>query len=124
MSALQNIEFPLYFIKKDRNEIRRRALTLIKLVQLEKRINHLPIELSVGEQQRIAIARALANDPDIILADEPTGNLDSVTGDVIINLMVKLNKKSNKTFLIVTHDENIANRTERIIKLKDGQICD
>ncbi|MGQ4873635.1 MAG: ABC transporter ATP-binding protein [Promethearchaeia archaeon] len=122
MTALQNVEFPMYFVEKDKNKIRKRALALLKLVKLENRCHHLPIELSMGEQQRVAIARALINDPELILADEPTGNLDSVSGENIINLMANLNKVSKKTFLIVTHDENIARKTHRIIKLKDGEV--
>ena len=98
-----------------------RARELIKEVKLEHRMYHLPNELSGGERQRVAIARALANDPEVILADEPTGNLDSKTGEEILNMFIELNKKG-KTIIMITHDQNLAKRAQRIIKLKDGMI--
>jgi len=90
------------------------------VVGLEERLNHRPYELSGGEQQRVAIARALVNNPEIVLADEPTGNLDTKTSLDIIHLMKKLNKERNQTFLIATHDSNIAEASDRLIHIKDG----
>jgi len=98
-----------------------RARELLKEVKLEKRMYHLPNELSGGERQRVAIARALANDPEVILADEPTGNLDSKTGEEILNMFIDLNKKG-KTIIMITHDHNLAKKAQRIVRLKDGMI--
>lgn len=119
-SALQNVELPmLYWKKKNR---RARALFALKQVGLKNRAKHRPSELSGGEAQRIAIARALVNDPEIILADEPTGNLDSKTGREIIQLLQRLNR-AGKTIVLVTHDLNLAKKyTKRIIQLRDGEI--
>lgn len=121
MTALQNVEFPMIFTQKDKIERKKQAKAFLSLVGLEKRINHLPTELSLGEQQRVAIARSLVNNPAIILADEPTGNLDTETGELIIELLKTLNEIENKTFLIATHDTNIASRTKKIIKIQDGR---
>jgi len=107
-------------IPADKRE--KRAEKLLKLVQLEERMNHKPAELSGGERQRVAIARALANDPDVILADEPTGNLDSKTGQVIMKFLKDLNKKEGKTIIMVTHDSELAKNADRIAYLKDGVI--
>ena len=93
----------------------------MKLVGLEKRFNHKPSELSGGEQQRVAIARAIVTDPKIILADEPTGNLDSKTGEEIMEIFLDLNKRG-KTIIMVTHEETLAKKTHKIVKIKDGQI--
>ena len=122
MDALSNVELPLAIAGVPREERRRRAMELLKLVGLEDRMTHKPSELSGGEQQRVAIARALANDPSIILCDEPTGNLDSKTGEEVIRLMKELNLKGGKTFIIVTHDPAVAQMTERILYLHDGRI--
>ena len=100
---------------------REKAEKLLKLVDMEDRANHRPSELSGGEQQRVAIARALANDPKVLLADEPTGNLDSKTGAMIMDFLKKLNKEG-KTIVMVTHDNTLAKQAERVIFLKDGQI--
>ena len=99
-----------------------KALTLLKLVGLKEKAYRKPMEISGGEQQRVAIARALMNDPAIILADEPTGNLDSKTGNEIIQLLSKINKERNTTIVMVTHNLELANKTDRIIWLRDGQI--
>ncbi len=122
LTALENVSLPLRIANKPKNEAINKAKELLKLVGLEKRINHRPNQLSGGEQQRVAIARALANDPKIILADEPTGNLDTKTGEKIIKFLNELNKKKNYTIVIVTHDPKISIYAERIINLKDGEI--
>jgi len=122
LTALENVSLPLRIANKPKNEAINKAKELLKLVGLEKRINHRPNQLSGGEQQRVAIARALANNPKIILADEPTGNLDTKTGEKIIKFLNELNKKKNYTIVIVTHDPKISIYAERIINLKDGEI--
>jgi len=120
-TAAENIELPLRLAGVKKEDARKRAMELLKLVKLDERAGHFPNQLSGGELQRVAIARALANKPLIVLADEPTGNLDSKTGNEIIKLMNKLNDKGY-TFLIVTHDSSIAKSAARIIKIKDGKI--
>ncbi|MDD3452913.1 MAG: ABC transporter ATP-binding protein [Bacilli bacterium] len=122
-TALENVLIP-YQIKhgKITKEAKQRALELLKEVGLEKVENNLASNLSGGEQQRVAIARALINNPKIILADEPTGNLDSKTTNIIYDILRNINKKYNTTFLIITHDENIAKKADRIIEIKDGKI--
>lgn len=122
LSALENVMLPMIFQETNREERTERARELLNLVGLGSRINHRPGELSGGEQQRVAIARALANNPEIILADEPTGNLDSKTGEVIMKFLIKLNKDEKKTIIVVTHDEDIARHAERICHLEDGQV--
>ncbi|MEM7821781.1 MAG: ABC transporter ATP-binding protein [Candidatus Aenigmatarchaeota archaeon] len=122
LTALQNVELPMMIVEKDKNERKKRALELLKVVGMEKRAEHLPSQLSGGERQRVAIARALANNPSIILADEPTGNLDSKTGKEIIMLMSRLREEEGKTVVVVTHEPNIARYAERIIYLSDGKI--
>ncbi|MBU4284528.1 MAG: ABC transporter ATP-binding protein [Nanoarchaeota archaeon] len=122
LSAKENIILPMIFqgIPADKRE--KRAEKLLRLVQLEDRMNHRPTELSGGEQQRVAIARSLSNDPDVILADEPTGNLDSKTGRVVMGFLKDLNKKEGKTIIMVTHDASLAKHADRIAYLKDGVI--
>jgi putative ABC transport system ATP-binding protein len=122
MTALENVMLPMVFQGKDEFERKKIASSLLKLVGLEEREKHKPTELSGGEQQRVAIARALANNPEIILADEPTGNLDSKTGEEIINMLKKLHEKEHKTIVVITHDKDIAKNADRIIYLKDGKI--
>lgn len=121
LTAQGNVELPMMIVETDKKQRQKRALELLKIVGLEKRANHLPSQLSGGERQRVAIARALANEPAFVLADEPTGNLDSKSGNDIMKIFVELNE-SGKTIIIVTHDENIASHSKRIIKLKDGEI--
>lgn len=122
LTALKNVELPSALAEDSEKESMEKVNEMMKLVGLEERINHRPSELSGGEQQRVAIARALINSPKIVLADEPTGNLDTKTGWEIIQLMRKLNKEKRQTFLIITHDPSIAEAADRIIYLKDGLI--
>ncbi|MEM2103163.1 MAG: ABC transporter ATP-binding protein [Candidatus Bathyarchaeia archaeon] len=120
LSALKNVELPLTLADVSEKETTEKAKKLLALVGLGERMHHRPSELSGGEQQRVAIARALINDPKIILADEPTGNLDTKTGWEIVELMRNLNAKKEQTFIIVTHDPSIAEEADRIIYFKDG----
>ncbi len=120
-TALENVEMPMKVANINKDKCRKRAEELLKSVNLGERMDHFPSELSGGEMQRVAIARALVNEPSIILADEPTGNLDSKNGKEIFNLMCKLNSKGY-TFVIVTHDPNIAKCVKKRISLKDGKI--
>ena len=122
LSALENVMLPMIFQGVSENERIRRATKLLELVELGDRINHKPTELSGGQQQRVAIARALANNPDVIIADEPTGNLDSKTGAIVLDFLQKLHKQENKTIVMVTHDANLAKVSERTEFLKDGRI--
>jgi len=124
LSALENVELPMIFQRTPRAERRKRAGELLELVGVSDRAKHLPSELSGGEQQRVAIARALANEPDLLLADEPTGNLDSVSGIQIIELLRRLNRERGMTEILVTHDEALTHYTDRTIKLFDGRVVD
>lgn len=121
LNALENVTLPMIFQGVSRNERIEKAEELLKDVKLSNRMYHLPNELSGGERQRVAIARALANDPEIILADEPTGNLDSKTGEEILDMFLELNKKG-KTIIMITHDPNIAKKAKKIVRIKDGKI--
>jgi len=120
-TAFRNVELPLIYKGEKKKDRQQKVLAALKLVDMIERQNHHPPELSGGERQRIAIARALVNDPSLLLADEPTGNLDSKTGQEILNLFHKLHARGN-TIIIVTHDMNIAQQTQRILFLKDGRI--
>jgi len=122
LSALRNIKLPLDISGVPEKEASSRARDMLKLVGLEERGTHRPSELSGGEQQRVAIARALITNPKIILADEPTGNLDTKTGREIVELMEKLNDETGQTFIVVTHDPRIAEEADRIVYIKDGLI--
>jgi putative ABC transport system ATP-binding protein len=122
MTALQNVMFPLVFARVSEREGRSRAASLLELVGLGQRLDHRPTELSGGQQQRVAIARALVNDPGIILADEPTGNLDSQTGREIMALLERLNREDRRTVLIVSHDPNVTASANRAIHLVDGRL--
>ena len=121
ITALANVELPLRYagVRTDRADIARKAL---ESVGLADRVNHKPTELSGGQQQRVAIARALVNDPAILMADEPTGNLDSKSGKEIMELILSLNKDRGTTIIVVTHDPNIAAQTQRVIRLIDGRL--
>jgi len=121
LNTLENVMLPLAFQNIPREVRREKAISILNQVGLGKRLNHLPSELSGGEMQRVAIARALVNDPEIILADEPTGNLDSKTGREIINLLDSLNKKG-KTIILITHDNEVAKSAQRVVKIKDGKL--
>jgi putative ABC transport system ATP-binding protein len=122
LTALENVMLPLEFQNVESRKARETALELLKLVGLGDRVRHLPSQLSGGQQQRVAIARALTVDPDIILADEPTGNLDSKTGEFIMNLLREVHGKDSKTIILVTHDFYLVKRAERVVYLKDGKI--
>ncbi|MEW6213790.1 MAG: ABC transporter ATP-binding protein [Nitrospirota bacterium] len=121
-SALENVELPMLYNGIPARERRHKAITALKAVGLEGRENHHPTQLSGGQQQRVAIARALVNDAPIILADEPTGNLDTKTSAEIMELFVKLNRESNITIILITHERDIAAYSRRIIKFLDGKI--
>ncbi|MGC8999091.1 MAG: ABC transporter ATP-binding protein [Candidatus Bathyarchaeia archaeon] len=122
LTALENVMLPLILAEASDKESYKRAKELLELVGLGGRLNHRPSELSGGEQQRVAIARALINNPKLVLADEPTGNLDTKSGWEIVNLMRRLNEEMKQTFIVVTHDPQIAEVADRIIYIKDGLI--
>lgn len=121
LNALENVELPMIFAGVPAEQRKRRAKELLEMVGLGNRLYHYPNQLSGGQQQRVAIARALANDPEIILGDEPTGNLDTKTGEKILKIFKDLNKRG-KTIVIVTHDPEIAEEAEKIVKIRDGKI--
>jgi len=122
LNTLENIALPLYPERMNRNDMLERARKVAYDVGLSERLDHYPNELSGGEQQRVAVARSLINEPKVIFADEPTGNLDSKTGEKIIELLHNLNKEKGQTFVLVTHDDKIAKESSRIIRLIDGRI--
>ncbi len=121
LTVLENIEVPLYYQGRPEEESREQAVRLAKRVGLEHRLEHKPFELSGGQQQRVAIARALVNDPLVLLADEPTGNLDSSSGMEILKIFDELNA-AGKTLILVTHDTNVSRHARRAIRLRDGSI--
>ena len=123
LTVLENIEVPLFYQGWDEQSSRRRAIELASLVGLHDRMGHRPTELSGGQQQRVAIARSMANDPLVILADEPTGNLDSATGLEILDMIDRLNAEG-KTIIMVTHDDEVAHRAKQIIRMADGRIVE
>jgi putative ABC transport system ATP-binding protein len=123
LTAAQNVEIALAPTRTSREERRRRVLTLLASVGLAERADHVPGRLSGGEQQRVAIARALANDPHVLLADEPTGNLDSTTGAEIMDLLLSLSGDDKaRTVVVVTHDAEVAGRAQRIVRMQDGRL--
>jgi putative ABC transport system ATP-binding protein len=122
LSALENVELPMEGTGKSKREMRERARELLKLVGLAEREDHKPFRLSAGEQQRVAIARALANNPSIVLADEPTGNLDAKTKYEIVRLLGKLNAEQGTTIVMVTHDGAVASHARRVLFLSDGKL--
>ncbi len=122
LTAFENIELPMMIIEKEKNVRRKKVEELLKSVGLEHRAHHLPSQLSGGEHQRVAIARALANDPEIILADEPTGNLDTKTEAEIMEYLLKLQEEKQMTVAIITHEKEIAEYARKIVNLVDGKI--
>jgi ABC-type lipoprotein export system ATPase subunit len=121
--AVENVSIPGRIARHPADAVRKRAAELLRRVGLGERLDHRPNELSGGEQQRVAIARALINEPDIIIADEPTGNLDSHTGGEILDLLQEIRAERNTTLLIATHDSKVAERAPRVVHLVDGQIA-
>jgi putative ABC transport system ATP-binding protein len=121
LSVIENIEVPLFYQGWSEHDSREKAVELAELVGLGDRTDHKPFELSGGQQQRVAVARSLANDPVMILADEPTGNLDSATGKEILNLLRDLHEQG-KTIIMVTHDQSVASITQKIVNMKDGRV--
>lgn len=121
-NALKNVEMPLLYAKIPQKERTRRAMELLELVGMSDRYTHEPNELSGGQKQRVAIARAIANEPSIILADEPTGALDTKTGRMVMDLFHKLHKEEGKTIVLITHSNELAQETERIVTISDGAI--
>ena len=124
LSAYENIELPMIFAAKPKQEIEKNVSKFLDVVGLSKKKDHLPSELSGGEQQRVAIARALCNEPSILIADEPTGELDTKKGMEIIKLLRELNLELNQTILMVTHDPSVGALAERMLKMRDGKIID
>lgn len=124
LTALENVAFPLFPIRLPSSEKEQKAAGALERVGLTHRAHHRPGEMSGGEKQRVAIARSLINNPKVILADEPTGNLDSATGQEIINLLVSLSKESKIALLIATHDQKLAEAADRVISMKDGEIIE
>lgn len=124
LSVLENVEIPMFEGNLSSKEMREKALKLLEYVKLSDKVNRKPTELSGGERQRVAIARSLANDPSIILADEPTGSLDSKTGQMILEGLREIHEKENVTLIIVTHDLSVARQADRTIKVLDGQVKD
>ncbi len=122
LNAIENVELPMKEARIPRDDRHRRATQLLDMVGLTNRISHLPNQLSGGEQQRVAIARALANEPDILLADEPTGEVDSQTSDSILSILEDLNRDRGLTMVVVSHDPNVANRAPRRLGMVDGKI--
>jgi ABC-type lipoprotein export system ATPase subunit len=121
-TALENVQIPMFESEFPRSEWKNRAVALLKAVALEHRLNHFPARLSGGERQRVAIARSLANGPSVLLADEPTGNLDSENTRLILELIVRIHREQNMTLVLVTHDMSIAARASRTIQMKDGRV--
>ena len=124
LNSAENVELPLLVSGVNPKEARRRSLEMLDMVGLSDRSNHVPAELSGGQRQRVTIARSLANQPNIIWADEPTGDLDSETAGDIIDLMCRLNRDNQQTFVLVTHSEEVGSRAHRIVRMRDGQIVD
>ncbi len=122
LTAVENVELTMELLKYNKKTLRKKALEYIELVGLEERSSNFPSQLSGGERQRVAIARALAKNPDILLVDEPTGQLDQITGEKIVSLICNIAKSHKKTVILVTHDEDLKKYADRIIKLRSGSI--
>lgn len=121
-TALRNVELPMLYGGISSSKRTKKAKELLEIVGMEDRFYHLPNELSGGQKQRVAIARAMANDPSIILADEPTGALDSKTGRMVMDIFHRLHEKEGKTIILITHNESLADETQRVLEISDGQI--
>ena len=121
-TAAENVQIPMFETERSVSERRDRAIELLRLVGLESRLDHFPSKLSGGERQRVAIARSLANEPSLLLADEPTGNLDSENAHSVLELIIRLQQEQGRTMVLVTHDPTIAERAGRILRMKDGRI--
>ena len=121
-TAAENVQMPMFETDRSVSERRARAVELLKLVGLEHRLEHFPSKLSGGERQRVAIARSLANEPSLLLADEPTGNLDSENAHSVLELLVRLQQERGRTMVLVTHDATIAQRAKRVLRMLDGRI--
>jgi putative ABC transport system ATP-binding protein len=121
-TAVENVQIPMFETSRPKAEWKDRAIEMLKAVGLEHRLNHFPAKLSGGERQRVAIARSLANGPSVLLADEPTGNLDSENARFILDLIVRIQREKNMTLVLVTHDMGIAARASRIVRMMDGHI--
>ncbi len=121
-SALKNVELPMLYAGVSGKERSRKAMELLKMVDMQDRYTHMPNELSGGQKQRVAIARAMANDPSIILADEPTGALDTKTGRLVMDIFHKLHKEQGKTIVLITHSPELAAETQRIVTISDGSV--
>jgi putative ABC transport system ATP-binding protein len=124
LTALENVALPIEFARKPKFNPRKRAKELLELLGMGDRLNHRPSQLSGGQQQRVAIARALANNPPLILADEPTGNLDTETGKIVLNALEDVQRETGTTVVVVTHDPNIAGHMERVLTLVDGKLVE
>ncbi|QWK19724.1 MAG: ABC transporter ATP-binding protein [Hydrogenobacter thermophilus] len=124
LTALENVELPMIYAGVGRKERKKRAVELLKMVGLGDRIYHYPSQLSGGQQQRVAIARAIANNPPIILADEPTGSLDTATGNMIMELLLSLNESFKTTLIVVTHEPAVASYCKRVVRIKDGLLVE
>lgn len=123
-SALKNVELPMLYASMPKAKRTPRAKELLKMVEMDERMGHLPNELSGGQKQRVAIARAMANDPSIILADEPTGALDSATGRLVMDLFHRLHREQGKTIVLITHNPELAEETQRVVTIHDGRVVD
>ena len=121
-TAVENVQIPMFESSRSRSERRQRAVELLRLVGLADRGDHFPSKLSGGERQRVAVARSLANEPSLLLADEPTGNLDSENAHAVLDLIIRLQQEQGRTMVMVTHDPSIAERAGRILQMKDGRV--
>ena len=121
-TASENVQIPMFETDRSASERKERSVELLKLVGLDHRLNHFPSKLSGGERQRVAIARSLANSPSVVLADEPTGNLDSENAHLVLDLIIRLQQEQGRSLVLVTHDPSIAERASRTLHMKDGRI--